>query len=181
METCIAPAPPVPLEFYCRHANAAPVIRLSWMMPAPRMRPPSLYLAAALESLEQRAPAPPPRRKKDVAAEVFQMPEARKRPSWLKDIAKPLAASFLVGGFLWLTATAMHVGTHTPAMNRDVATLMRAEREMTASAPEVAGRQVRSGRSAAAAPGASSAALQPGVIARVRQAIQSRAASQITE
>jgi hypothetical protein len=182
METSIQPAPPVPLEFYCRHANALPVLCLSWMMPALPVRRPRMPLAPVLEPLEQRAPAHVPRRKKDAAAEVFKMPGARKPPSWLKEIAKPLAACFLVGGFLWLTATAMHVGTHTAAVNRDVATLIQAEREITASAPEVAGRQgnSRSGRSAAASQGAPSAA-QPGLMTRVRQTISSRAASQITE
>ena len=183
METSIQPAPPVPLEFYCRHANALPVLCLSWMMPALPVRRPRMPLAPVLEPLEQRTPAPVPRRKKDAAAEVFKMPGVRKPPSWLKEIAKPLAACFLVGGFLWLTATAMHVGTHTAAVNRDVATLIQAEREITASAPEVTGRQgnSRSGRSAAAPQGAPSAAAQPGLMTRVRQTISARAASQTTE
>ena len=161
-----------PLEFFCKHINAEPVLGLGWMMPTPALREPRLLLSAETEIAEQR-PAVPPHRAKNAVAEVFQMPVARKPLDWVREFAKPLAACFLIGAFLWAVAATVHVASHTAAVNRDVATLIRVE-EGSSAAPNAAA----SGRAGEAA---GAAAARPGLMARIRGAIASRAASQITE
>ena len=158
-----------PLEFFCKRANATPTLNLAWMMPASRLSRPRMQIGAALEVVEH-APAPLPRNK-NAAAEVFEIPGARKRAAWLREIAKPLAACFLVGAFLWAVAATVHVASRTAAVNRDVATLIQTEENSPATSDSVA-----APRSTAAAP-----AEQSGVMARIRSAIASRAASQLSE
>ncbi|HKE23188.1 MAG TPA: hypothetical protein VKB88_12555 [Bryobacteraceae bacterium] len=177
METAIPQGGPVPLEFFCKRANSVPVAPLTWMMPPSHLRRPKMTLAPVLPPLEQPAPPPAPRKKKEPAS-VIQLP-TRRSASLLREIAKPLAACFLVGGFVWLGATAMRVGTHTAAVNRDVATLIPSETESTVGAQNSSS---SSGSTGSAHTGkAPAAAQQPGVIARMRQAVASRAASQLTE
>jgi hypothetical protein len=163
--TAVPRAAFVPLEFFCRRVNSVPVLTLGCIMPRQALRQPKFLIGAAMEVVEERAPAAPPR--KNAAAEVFQLPGARKPYAWVREIARPLAACFLVGAFLWAVATTMRVATHTAAVNRDVATIIQDAKD----APSAA---------VAAAPAAAPAA-ETGFMARVRSAIESRAASQLTE
>jgi hypothetical protein len=117
--------------------------------------------------------------KKPAAAQVFQIPKVRRRgASGLREVAKALAACFLVAAFLWLASTAMHVGTHTAAVNREAPTVIEADRETPGAMPVGA---APSGDAVARSAHPAAAAAQPGFMARVRRAVASRAASQVTE
>ena len=173
--TAIPEAPFQAVEFYCKRVASAATLNLAWMIPVPALRQPRFLLTAVLENLEQPLAAAPTKKKKDAAAEVFEITTARKARSWLRDIAKPLAACFLVGAFLWATVKTMHVATQTAAVNRDVATIIDAER----SGPAADGSA--SSQTGSGANGAGPATGGTGLMATVRHAIAARAASQLTE
>ncbi len=173
LDAAVPQAPFLTLEFYCKRVNSAATLSLAWKVPVPALRQPRFLLTAIPEDLEEHraAAAAPPKTKKKAPAEVFDIQEGRKAWSWVRDIAKPLAACFLVGAFLWATVKTMHVGTQTAAVNRDVATIIDAERSTPSS--DASG----NGSAGAGQPGADGA----GFVSGIRHAIASRAATQLTE
>jgi hypothetical protein len=181
-ETAVPQAGATPLEFYCERTPAVPALHFAWMVQAPPVVRPRFALRAAPAAWAERTLEAPPgkRQKKPAAAKVFQFPEAQRRgASWLREIAKPLAACFLMAAFLWLASTTMRVGTHIAAVNREASMFVEAEREAPGGMPVGSGRTGGAAPSGAAIP--PSAHAQEGLIALVRRAIASRAASQITE
>jgi hypothetical protein len=175
MEAAVSTAIPstgvVPIEFFCARASAAPSRNLNYIRPTPDLAFPKLPLTVVGEALEARvAPQTRPKKDRNAAAEVFRLPEARRRRR-LPDLVSPLAACFLAGAFLWLAAKTLHVATETPALSRDVATAM--ERGNAGSSSKTGGAQ--NGSTPAGAQ------QQPGLMARVHRAIAGRAALQLSE
>ena len=175
LETEVPRAGMAQLEFYCQRSASVPAVNLAWRKPSLPVAPPRFLLRAIPETFQEKIVVELPRKKKSSVADVFRLPESRRQgPSWLRQVAKPLAACFLLGGFLWMGSTAMRVGTRTAAVNRDASTLIESDGGASAM---VSGQSNGTSSSGETRP-----VPQPrGVLAEVRQAIASRAAAQITE
>ncbi len=171
VETVTAQAPPVEiqrptpqipepglygLEYYCQRGSGAPSSRLAW---APPPIPPAalrFQLKPAFETLEEPE-VPKPARKGPAIAEIFSLPEARKRTSssrlgWVGKVAAGIMVMFA----LWSGSRLAEIGKPPANVARDTA------------APQI---------SEDPQPVVARAAVPPkGPLARIRQSLASRAA-----
>lgn len=163
------------IEYFSHRPTAVVSRNLQWQEPPVELIAPRFAIRPIFEKPEDAARQKKASRK-PAMAEIFQLPEAKRKAAnpAVHYAIKAIAASVVVGGVLWFAAGAMRIGSQTPAENRDVS-MMDSGSVSDAGQPvaTAAGPRVLSN----AAPGA-----QPhGPIARMRQAISNRASATVTD
>jgi hypothetical protein len=167
----VPPAGFVPLDFHCVRSAAAPRLALAWSSPVIPARPPKLPLTPIFGRREESGPQKKAANPNSFA-EIFQLPEAQRKPPnpGMAVAFKAAAACLLVGSLVWFGIGTIRIGNQTPAVNRDASVIG------TATAPASAPASADSG--AGTVPAAVPAS---GPIARLRQAIATRAAATVTD
>jgi len=168
----------VPMEFFCQPAPMAPQRRLNWVAPTPAVLPPKFGLRLIVERVEEALEPEKPARKTPAFAEIFTITQAAQRrarsSSGMSKAAKLIAASLLVGVGLWFGAGSAKMARQLVAIaHTSLSVSNSSEAPTTDRAPLPAG---GSAVAAAQAPRASG-----GPIARIRSAIQNRAAVEMTD
>ena len=163
----------IALEYFSQRGSMGPVRRLQWQSRFIPPAPPIFNVRPVFERLEEVIPSRVPR-KTPGFAEIFTLPDGRgRRPSraTLSIAARLLAASLLIGVAMWFGAGSAKIGREMLAVNTDLTPV---------AAPGGVDTSVYSARGAASSGPASltspASAPRPGVLARVRRAIQQRAA-----
>jgi hypothetical protein len=164
----------VHLEFYCQRPVASVSRNLEWMAPNLALMQPPFAVRPAFDKLEEATPQKKAS-KKPAMAEIFSMPEAKRKAAnpAVRYAIKAIAASIVMGGVLWFGVGTMRIGNQTPAVNRDVSMVDNAN-ETTPSTPV---------STAPNAPVTTVAARTEshGPVARLRHAISDRAAATVTD
>jgi hypothetical protein len=171
----LAAALPIPLEFFFRAPMGALRKRISWIPTAPEPMLPAWNLQPAAERL-RGAREPGRNRQSDLAA-VFKMPEARQRKvrPIAADALKALAASLLVGSLLWYGVPQIRQARHQVLINHSGSSIT-AEGGTGAEDGEAL---PRAGGDSGRMSGSGSASA--GLMGRIRGAMASRAATEITD
>ncbi|HEV2447324.1 MAG TPA: hypothetical protein VGS58_15435, partial [Candidatus Sulfopaludibacter sp.] len=163
----------VQLEFYCQRPTASLSRNLQWMVSRMGLVSPGFAVRPIFEKQEEEAAPQKKVSKKPAMAEIFTLPEAKRKAAspQVGYAIKAIAACLVMGGVLWFGA--QRIGSRTPAMNRDVSMLDNAvESVAETSAP------------AAKVPLAAGAAprTEPhGAMASLKRAIANRAAVTVTD
>jgi len=168
----------IPLEYFCQRGSMGPARRLEWQSRSIAPAPPIFNVRPVFERLEEVIPSRLPR-KTPGFAEIFTLPGGRgRRPSkaTLSIAARLLAASLLIGVAMWFGAGSAKIGREMLAVNTDLTPL---------AAPSGVDTSVYSARgvapSGSASPASPASSPRPGVLARVRGAIQQRAAMEYSD
>jgi hypothetical protein len=168
---------PIPLEFFFHTPSGTLRKRISPIPAVPALMLPawSLQAVAAERAAETREAQPAPRLD---LAEVFKMPEARLRRArpLATDAFKALAASLLVGSLLWYGVPEIRQARHMVLLNHSggAAGSMTADNGTGADGDEDSAQSESASKQVAAS-------ASPGLIGRIRGAVASRAATEITD
>ncbi len=167
----LAAALPIPLEFFFRAPMGTLRKRISWIPTAPEPLLPAWNLQPAAE--RARGAREQGRNRQSDLAAVFQMPEIRQRRvrPIAADAFKVLAASLLVGSLLWYGVPQIRQARRQVLINHSGSSITADGGTGADGGEELA----RAGRAAGpeAAP--------TGLMARIRGAVASRAATEITD
>jgi hypothetical protein len=165
----------VNLDFYSQRPSAALSPRLEWEEPTIAVQGPILSVRPIFEKAEELLPQKKAN-KKPAMAEVFAMQQAKRKPlnSTVLYAMKGIAASLAMGGILWFGVGTMRIGSHTPAVNRDVSILDSGSENISDSSAPSAPRMLPASKTAAPVQSA-------GTVARVQHAIADRAAATVTD
>jgi hypothetical protein len=161
---------------YFSHRPAAVISRnLQWQEPSVELIAPRFAIRPIFEKPEDAA-RQKKASKKPAMAEIFQLPEAKRKAAnpAVHYAIKAIAASVVVGGVLWFAAGAMRIGNQTPAVNRDVSMI-------DSGSASDAGQPVTPSAGTRVASNAVPGSQPHGPIARVRQAIANRASATVTD
>ncbi|HUP03304.1 MAG TPA: hypothetical protein VMU19_04910, partial [Bryobacteraceae bacterium] len=175
-----APAVAVPepgfvqLEFYCQRPTASLSRKMQWLVGKMDLVSPGFAVRPIFEKQEEEAAPQKKVSKKPAMAEIFTLPEAKRKAAGpqVGYAIKAIAACLVMGGVLWFGA--QRIGSRTPAMNRDVSMIDNA----------VEGVSETSARAAAHLPSAAGPAprTEPhGAMASFKRAIANRAAVTVTD
>lgn len=170
----------VPVEFFCQRPGGSVSRCLDWQVRPLELAPPPFALRPVADKHEEESAPQKKVAKKPAMAEIFKLPEAKRKASSpaVHHAIKAIAACVVMGGVLWFGLGAFRIGSHTPAVNRDVSMILSAT-ESTSDSP-VTTTTASNGSLSAAKPGAP-AAEQHGAMARFRQAVSNRAAATVTD
>ena len=170
---------PVVMEFFCQRAAITPVRSLEPIPCRPAIQPPKFAVRPRFERIDEVEAPREPKRRTPAFAEIFAIRKAARRraPNGLRALGRVIAASLLVGIGLWFGAGAARIGRQMLAMH---SVFPRIGVPLAASAPA----RVSPGTAPAFSsvrPVAEPAAPPQGPLARVRHAIQQRAALELTD
>ena len=168
----------VAIEFFCQPAPMAPQRRLNWIAQAPAVLPPKFGLRLIVERVEEALEPAKPARKTPAFAEIFTITQAAQRrarsSSGMSKAAKLIAASLLVGVGLWFGAGSAKMARQLVAIAHTSLSVSNSTEAPTADRAPLP----RNGGTVASAPAPHTSG---GAIARVRTAIQNRAAVEMTD
>jgi hypothetical protein len=162
----------MPVEYHAQRLRGTPVCGVQWQTSRFTSAPPRFAVRPVFDRLDEELTRQKPTRKGPAFAEVFTMPEARKRtkPVWGGYAGRAIAAGLVVG--------AMWVGL----------SVARLSRQSTIARQDVFGSSTETGAAAASLSAASRPAAEAadrtqakGPVAWVRQTIASRAAYQAAD
>jgi hypothetical protein len=162
-------------EFFCQRAPMTPVRRLQWLARPATIYPPRFAVRPIFERIDEAEPVKPVNRT-PAFAEIFAISEAARRRTHRNhagSLGKAIAAALLVGIGLWFGAGSVKIGRQMVAINT--------------SFPNTSGSGSGQERYSPSAPSGfpslsdASPPSHPGPIARVRRAIQQRAAVELTD
>jgi hypothetical protein len=175
LSTAAMPRPGLlPMEFFSQQASMAPARRLNLLSPPIAPALPKFNIRPILDNLEEADLSHKPRNAAGLA-EILKLPGARnQRPRRSNSLLaiKLLAASLLIGVAIWYGAGATKIGHQMLAVNTD---------SQSYPATGGTGTTTYSAQGAAPSSPASTAPAHSGPMAKVRRAIQERAAVELTD
>jgi hypothetical protein len=157
----------IPVEYHAQRMRGEPACQLPWQVPNLKPVAPRFAVRPILDRLEEELAAQKPARKEPAFAEVFAMPEAKKRSSNKLGFAgKAIAAGLVIGG-MWLGTSVVRLARQ-PVLARQT--------DFSVGASPVAGPSLSAGvRQSSSVPGQTEA---KGPVAWVRKSIVNRATYQ---
>jgi len=162
--------PVVQLEYHCVRSTAAPIVTLNWSVPDCNPVIPALPVTPIFDRREEPVTPKKPVNPNSIA-DIFRMPEARRRQSNATAMVfKAAAACIVLGSMLWFGSSAVRIGRQTPAVNRDVSAVDTAVGPSNDTATTAAGPMAEI-----------PAAQGTGPVARLRRAVANRASATVTD
>ena len=167
----------VPMEFFCQRAPMAPQRNLAWLTRSIPAVLPRFAMRTAFDRLEDLALIPMARQRETPSfTEIFSIANAARRPqpSHLSAPARAIAAALLIGVGLWFGAGAAKIGRQLLAVNSN----WPSEETPSSSTGRNSSTAFARVRSVFVPPSPRAA---EGPVEKVRRAIQSRAAAELSD
>jgi hypothetical protein len=110
----------IPVEYHAQRMRSEPACTLPWQTPRLQPAPPRFVVRAVFDRVEEEALAQKPARKEPAFAEVFAMPEAKKRSNRSLGMAgKAIAAGLVIGG-MWLGTSVVRLSRQPVSVSQNV-------------------------------------------------------------